>query len=117
MDAWVNEARAALMQRRSSLHAMLRSFGEERRELRVERAREVLDAVVEVSREEVLERLSEQERRELRDIDDALVRIEEGWFGQCVRCGGAIGRHRLRAIPEARHCVACSAAEGRRRRS
>jgi DnaK suppressor protein len=88
MDALRNQAREALLQRRSSLRGS-RSAGE------------------------VLERLSERERRELRDIDDALVRLEQGGFGHCARCGGAIGRHRLRAIPEARHCMACSEQAGR----
>ncbi|HEX8820122.1 MAG TPA: TraR/DksA C4-type zinc finger protein [Archangium sp.] len=93
MNTWVKQAREALMQRRSSLRGVPRGNGLE----------------VEERTEQVLERLSERERRELRDIDDALVRIEQGRFGHCARCGGAIGRHRLRAIPEARHCMACSA--------
>jgi DnaK suppressor protein len=72
-----------------------------------------VDEAAEHSAETVLEGLSEREQRELRDIDDALVRIEQGRFGHCARCGGAIGRHRLRAIPEARHCMTCSALAGR----
>lgn len=52
--------------------------------------------------------LTDAERQELRAIDEALTRIAEGQFGRCVRCGGAIGRHRLRAIPETRHCLTCA---------
>jgi len=47
-------------------------------------------------------------RRELADIDAALTRIQEGRYGTCVNCGGPMGLQRLRAIPEARYCVACS---------
>ena len=47
-------------------------------------------------------------RRELADIDAALARIQEGRYGTCVHCGGPMGLQRLRAIPEARYCVACS---------
>ncbi|HYH99950.1 TraR/DksA family transcriptional regulator [Hyalangium sp.] len=57
--------------------------------------------------------LSEQERQELRDIEDALARFQEGGFGLCSRCGGAIGRYRLLAIPEARYCVTCNAVVSR----
>ncbi len=45
--------------------------------------------------------------RELAEIDAALGRIAEGTFGSCVRCGGAIGHQRLRAVPETPYCIAC----------
>jgi DnaK suppressor protein len=57
--------------------------------------------------------LSQEDHQELRAIDEALARMEEGEFGRCARCGGAIGRHRLRAIPEARYCMTCSDAVAR----
>jgi RNA polymerase-binding transcription factor DksA len=47
-------------------------------------------------------------RRELADIDEALHRIQEGRYGTCENCGGPMGLQRLRALPEARYCVACS---------
>jgi hypothetical protein len=50
----------------------------------------------------------EAARRELHDIEEALRRIDEGRYGQCEACGGPIGLQRLRAIPEARYCLACS---------
>ncbi|HEY7725277.1 MAG TPA: TraR/DksA C4-type zinc finger protein [Anaeromyxobacteraceae bacterium] len=50
----------------------------------------------------------EAERRELAEIDEALHRIASGTYGSCQACGGAIGRQRLRALPEVRFCVKCS---------
>jgi DnaK suppressor protein len=113
MNTLMSQAREALTHRQRSLRAMLRGNGAGMELLRGHREPDVLDTAVEVTAETVLERLSEQERRELRDIDEALRRIEAGHFGHCARCGGAIGRQRLRAIPEARHCIACSTAVGR----
>ena len=52
--------------------------------------------------------LGEEERRELAAIDEALHRISEGRYGTCLACGGPLGLQRIRAIPEARYCVACS---------
>jgi RNA polymerase-binding transcription factor len=49
--------------------------------------------------------------RELAEIDAALLRIEQGRYGSCLACGGALGLQRLRAIPEARLCVSCAARE------
>jgi RNA polymerase-binding transcription factor DksA len=46
--------------------------------------------------------------RELREIDAALARIAAGTYGTCERCGGAIGRDRLRALPEVRCCLGCA---------
>jgi hypothetical protein len=52
--------------------------------------------------------LGEEERRELAAVDEALRRIAEGRYGTCLACGGPLGLQRIRAIPEARYCVACS---------
>ena len=54
------------------------------------------------------EPLAEGVRRELADIDAALDRIQDGRYGTCQNCGGPMGLQRLRALPEARYCVACS---------
>jgi DnaK suppressor protein len=113
MNTLMSQAREALTHRRRSLHAMLHGNGAGMELLQGHREPDVLDTAVEVTAERVLEQLSEQELRELRAIDEALRRIESGHFGHCARCGGAIGRQRLRAIPEARHCIACSTAVGR----
>lgn len=51
---------------------------------------------------------SELVRRELEEIDAALARIQDGRYGTCLSCGGPMGLQRLRAIPEARYCIACS---------
>lgn len=52
--------------------------------------------------------ISDRVRRELADIDAALERIADGRYGRCLSCGGPMGLQRLRALPEARYCVACS---------
>lgn len=51
---------------------------------------------------------SEGIRRELVEIEAALARIKDGRYGVCLACGGPMGLQRLRAIPEARYCLACS---------
>jgi RNA polymerase-binding transcription factor DksA len=45
---------------------------------------------------------------ELRDVEEALLRIDAGTWGRCVQCGGAIGRDRLRALPEVKFCISCN---------
>jgi DnaK suppressor protein len=53
------------------------------------------------------EGVPEPQHAELAEIDAALGRIAEGRFGSCIRCGGAIGHQRLRAVPETPYCLAC----------
>lgn len=48
-------------------------------------------------------------KEELLETDAALERIEQGSYGRCEECGGAIGRQRLLALPAARFCIECTA--------
>lgn len=41
----------------------------------------------------------------LREVDDALARLEEGKYGVCVVCGNEIPEERLEAIPYATLCI------------
>ena len=41
----------------------------------------------------------------LRDIDDALVAIEEGYYGICQKTGKSIENARLKAIPWAKYSI------------
>src|SRR5579864_884214 len=43
----------------------------------------------------------------LREISDALLRIEHGTYGVCLECEEPISPKRLDAVPWARYCVTC----------
>lgn len=58
--------------------------------------------------------LNDRERRELDEIQEAMARLETGSFGACEICGASISLSRLRAIPWARHCLACQFQQERR---
>ncbi|MDQ7793981.1 MAG: TraR/DksA C4-type zinc finger protein [bacterium] len=49
-------------------------------------------------------------RETLRQVEDALRRMDGGSYGLCVRCGRAIAAERLEALPEAAFCRACQEA-------
>jgi RNA polymerase-binding protein DksA len=44
---------------------------------------------------------------ELRSLDAACSRIEDGSYGTCIDCGLDIGFERLRANPGAGRCISC----------
>jgi RNA polymerase-binding transcription factor DksA len=43
----------------------------------------------------------------LKQIDDALARLQRGLYGTCVECGDEIPAARLRALPFAVRCLDC----------
>ena len=50
----------------------------------------------------------ESQRAELRAVDAALTRIDEGTYGECLACGENISERRLRAISSAWLCAGCA---------
>jgi len=44
----------------------------------------------------------------LRDIEDALSKMDGDTYGKCESCGGEIGEARLEAMPAARLCIRCA---------
>ncbi|HEV2914203.1 MAG TPA: TraR/DksA family transcriptional regulator [Pyrinomonadaceae bacterium] len=60
--------------------------------------------------QELALRLGERESQMVADIDQALMRIDEGTYGICARCGKPIDERRLEAMPTARYDAACQAA-------
>lgn len=51
--------------------------------------------------------IATSERKVLLDIEDALKRIEDGSYGDCLECGSPISARRLKALPYAQYCIAC----------
>ena len=51
--------------------------------------------------------LSDRERVKIKQIDDALDRLDEGTYGMCESCGLEIAEERLQAMPFTRLCRDC----------
>jgi DnaK suppressor protein len=66
-------------------------------------------SLMDVNKELAL-RLGERESQMIADIDQALLRIREGSYGICARCGKLIDERRLEALPTARFDATCQAA-------
>jgi RNA polymerase-binding transcription factor DksA len=47
-------------------------------------------------------------RREIEQIEDAVVRIDEGAYGMCLSCNEEMSFARLQARPQSRTCAECS---------
>jgi DnaK suppressor protein len=71
---------------------------------------DILDSVSEERTRELDMILTDREKQKLKQIDDALDRIEENTYGLCEECGVKIPRARLKVVPFAKYCVECKEA-------
>lgn len=55
--------------------------------------------------------LEDNARDMLAQIDRALIRMDDGTYGICTRCGKPIDPHRLEAVPAADLCITCKERE------
>ena len=108
MFALIDEARRSLLYRRRSLRSLLRLTQGTDGDASGEALPDVLDRAARRDADAVRQGLGSRESRELLEIEDALRRIDAGQYGRCETCDGAIGRQRLRALPEARRCFTCA---------
>jgi DnaK suppressor protein len=70
---------------------------------------DVADEAANTYARQMLLGMSERERRNLREIDAALDRIDDGTYGTCEECSEPISEARLKALPYATLCVDCKA--------
>jgi DnaK suppressor protein len=73
----------------------------------LEGAQDVADKALSSYSREMLYGLSDQERKILQLVEDALQRLGDKTFGTCTHCGQKIQARRLEAVPWARHCLEC----------
>ncbi|MCN9244704.1 TraR/DksA C4-type zinc finger protein [Streptomyces sp. NPDC052051] len=43
----------------------------------------------------------------LKEIDEALVRVQDGTYGTCLGCSRPVPAERLEILPYTRYCVSC----------
>ena len=65
------------------------------------------DAAGEAAIETVADAEMQRDLDELRQVEAALLRMAEGFYGQCADCGEPIELPRLQAQPAALRCMAC----------
>ena len=66
------------------------------------------EQAIEVEDDEALEHQAALVEQEIESVKRGLARINDGTYGQCVRCGEEIAPARLEARPEAALCIDCA---------
>ena len=103
----VKTYRDRLLGRREGLVGQVMEAELYSRERDSEATQDPADMAANAYTKELLFSMSANDRRLLELIDEALVRIEAGEYGQCVHCGELVQERRLEAVPWARHCLRC----------
>jgi RNA polymerase-binding transcription factor DksA len=98
-ESLLRERRAALFQHMQTME----------HELDAPAPRDFEDFSTERQGDEVLEALGHAEQAEVRRIDAALARIQNGNYGICLDCGTTISDARLAVLPDAALCRRCAA--------
>ncbi|MEM9045604.1 MAG: TraR/DksA family transcriptional regulator [Pseudomonadota bacterium] len=93
-----------LTDRRGYLAERLQTF---EKSLDQQRSAKSSERAIERENDEVLEGLGERGLAELRMIDAALHKIEDGSYGICANCGADIPLARLELVPHAAVCGSC----------
>lgn len=109
MSADPETARSRLLALKEELHALSSSADDDRKPVELDQ-----QSVGRLSRQDSLQvqamaKAADARRAmELRRIDAALQRVENGDYGWCVECGEEIAAKRLETDPAAPRCAACA---------
>jgi DnaK suppressor protein len=95
-----------LEQKRLLEQAMLTAV-EQGRETATDDTQDVADQAVLSYQKELLFSQGTSGNQQLRLVRQALNRVQEGSFGECVQCGTEIGPKRLEALPWTPYCIDC----------
>jgi len=76
--------------------------------LRKTHAKDWSEQAQERENEEVVEKLDENIRIELNQVNEALSRVEKNEYGICEICDGPIRAERLEALPYTDRCFNCA---------
>jgi len=99
--------REALEARAEELESRLHDISDE---LETHNSADWEELAVQREEDEVLEGIGLTGQAEIRAIDAALARMDDGEYGICVRCGEAISEDRLDLLPYTPLCRNCAAA-------
>jgi RNA polymerase-binding transcription factor DksA len=106
----VESVRLDLIEKRRALLGRSQEARSEGQRLLEEHEADWEERAANLSAARLLNRLGYSELLQLRRVQAALDRIEDGSYGRCLRCKQPIGRARLEVMPETDWCAACAEA-------
>jgi len=96
-----------LLTKQGELLRVVTNSEKDGREADEEATQDIADKAANSYTKEFLFHQSDENRRVLQCVNEALERMKEGTYGQCVMCEQEVQQKRLEAVPWARHCIEC----------
>jgi DnaK suppressor protein len=96
-----------LISKQEELFRVVTKSEQDGREADEEVTQDIADKAANSYTKEFLFHQSDENRRVLQLVSEALERMKEGTYGQCVECEEEVQQKRLEAVPWARHCIEC----------
>jgi RNA polymerase-binding transcription factor len=103
----VEHYRKQLLAKQEEIRRMVMRSEQDGREADLEITQDLADRAANSYTKEFLFHQSDDNRRILNLIQEALRRAENGSYGHCVECQQDVQAKRLDAVPWARHCIEC----------
>jgi RNA polymerase-binding transcription factor len=103
----VDHYRKQLLAKQEEIRRMVVRSDQDGREADIEITQDPADRAANSYTKEFLFHQSDDNRRILQLIQDALWRAGDGSYGLCVECQQDVQAKRLEAVPWARHCIEC----------
>jgi DnaK suppressor protein len=94
----LNEKRAELLERIAAVE----------RDFNAGRSIDSEEQAAELENEEVLIGLQQEAQKELQNVEEALLKLQNGRYDVCSSCGGGISQDRLVALPYVIDCINCA---------
>ncbi len=96
-----------LLAKQAELLRLVSKSEQDGREADEEATQDIADKAANSYTKEFLFHQSDENRRILLLVNEALERIKNGGYGLCLACHQEVQHKRLEAVPWARHCIEC----------
>jgi DnaK suppressor protein len=103
----IERLRKVLLKEREEIIGDVKQISESSQEVGQDGIQDIGDEAANVYNKQILLTLNENERMRVKEVDEALDRIESKTYGICEECGEPIGLKRLEVKPVAKYCVPC----------
>jgi RNA polymerase-binding protein DksA len=108
MEGIMTEHHALRMTLQNKLTQLQQRLGKVEQNLRQTPEPDSEERAISRENDDVLERLEESDREEIRQLQEAITRMDTGTYGLCTLCGKSITPARLAALPYASTCITCA---------
>ncbi len=104
-----HEIETRLRERREDIQALIEGHGEDGKPVELDQTKVGRLSRMDALQHQAMAKETERRRQqELMHIDEALGRLENGTYGDCLECDEPIAEKRLAFDPSARLCIDCA---------